>query len=390
MTHRWLVWLCALLLLAPLAGARALAAEPYDIYVLVSQTGQGAFVGKSQPLAIQAAEDVVNRGGGINGRPVHFVIQDDQTDPALAVQLYNGILAKHVPVVIGPGFSAPCFAVLPLVKTEIVQYCLAPSIHPPAGAYSFSGSVSTKDLAAAGLRYFRQRGWTKIAVIDTTDATGQDGDQIFKENLELPENKDFKVVAFEHYAPADVTVAAQISRIKASGAQAIYSWVTGTPFGTLLHSVYDSGLDIPIITNAGNISNTQMSQYINFLPKEIYFTGLRFLGHNTIGPGPVRNVQNQFYSALRAKGIEPDLLYSIAWDPVMVVVDALRHVGTDASAKQVHDYIEQLHSFPGINGIIDFRDGGQRGLTASAALIVRWNPTTKEWIPVSKPGGSPL
>jgi branched-chain amino acid transport system substrate-binding protein len=388
--QRMLVWLCAALIVSAAGSARAVAADPYDIYVIISQTGQGAFVGKSQTQAIEAAETVINREGGIKGRPVHFVIQDDQTDPSLAVQLYNGVLAKHVPVVIGPGFSAPCFAVLPLVKTDIVQYCLAPSIHPPPGAYSFSGSVSTKDLAAAGLRYFHKRGWTKIAVIDTTDATGQDGDNIFKENLELPENKDFKVVAFEHYAPSDVTVSAQISRIKASGAQAIYSWVTGTPFGTLLHGVFDSGLDVPILTNAGNISNAQMSQYIAFLPKQIYFTGLRFLGHNTIGAGPVRNVQNQFYTSLRARGVEPDLLYSIAWDPVMIVVDALRHVGTDASAKQVHDYIEQLHSFAGINGIIDFRDGSQRGLTANAALIVRWNPETKEWIPVSKPGGTPL
>lgn len=390
MFGRRLGGLIAAVVLGAAGGGPARAAEPYDINVILSLSGQGAFVGRSQAQAVGAAEGLINRAGGINGRPVRLVIQDDQTDPALAVQLYNGILAKHVPVVLGPGFAAPCYAVLPLVKTDIVQYCLVPSIHPPPGAYTFSSAVSTKDLAAAGLRYLRLRGWTKIAVIDTTDATGQDGDRILKENLELPENRDLKVVAFEHFTPADATVAAQMWRIKASGAQAIYAWVTGRPFGTVLFRAYESKFDIPILTNEGNVSNEQMAQYRAFFPRQVYFTGLRFLGRNPVGPQPIRDAQRRFSGALRAKGIEPDLLSGTAWDPVMVVVDALRHVGTEATAKQVHDYIEQLHAFPGIDGFIDFRDGSQRGLTADAALIVRWDVQSREWIPVSKPGGTPL
>jgi branched-chain amino acid transport system substrate-binding protein len=382
--------LIATLVVVATLGTPARAADPYNINVILSMTGQGAFLGKSAAIAIDAAEQVINKQGGIKGRPVHFVIQDDQSDPKLAVQLFNQVVASKVPIVLGPDFSAPCYAVVPLVKEDIVQYCLAPSIHPPAGAYSFSGSVSTKDLAAAGIRYFRMRGLTKIAVLDTTDATGQDGDNIIKENLALPENKGMSIVAFEHMAPSDVNVTAQMSRIEASGAQAVIAWVTGSPFGTVLHAAFDTGLSIPLLTNAGNISNGQMSQYVQFLPKELVFTGLRFLGHAQSGPGPVRDVQAAFYSALREKGIEPDLLYSIPWDPVMVTVDALRHVGTNASAKQVHDYIENLHGFPGINGEFDFRDGSQRGIGADAALIVKWVPDTKEWIPVSGFGGKPL
>ena len=383
-------FLTAIFLLAA-AGSHAGAADPYEIHVIVSLTGQGAFVGQAHDATRLAAEGGINRAGGIRGRPVHFVIEDDKTDPALAVQLYNAVVAKHVPVVLGPSFSAPCYAVVPLVKTDIVEYCLVPSIHPPPGAYSFSGGVSTKDLAAAGIRYLRGRGFTQLGVLDTTDATGQDGDEILKENLALPENKAVKVVDIEHFSPGDITVAAQVARIRASGAQAIYTWVTGTPFGTVLHGIFDNGLDVPVLTNAGNISNPQMSQYVNFLPQQLYFTGLRFLGHQTIGPGPVRDAQTVFYSALhQALGTDPDELYGTAWDPVMIVVDALRHVGTDASAKQLHDYIEQIHGYAGINGMMDFRDGSQRGVNGDAALVVRWERATKAWIPVSKPGGAPL
>jgi hypothetical protein len=62
-------------------------------------------------------------------------------------------------------------------------------------------------------------------------------------------------------------------------------------------------------------------------------------------------------------------------------VSALRKYGTTLTATQLHDYIESMYGFAGINGIIDFRDGSQRGLTPSAALVVRWDPAAKSWLP---------
>ena len=56
----------------------------------------------------------------------------------------------------------------------------------------------------------------------------------------------------------------------------------------------------------------------------------------------------------------------------------------------MHDYIEALHGYSGINGIIDFRDGSQRGFTGSSAVIVEWSKAKNDWIPVSAAGGVPL
>lgn len=388
--RRLTLLLAAAILAATALGSRATAADPYIIYAETSLTGQGAFVGKGQEIAFRAAEAIVNRTGGIHGRPVHFVLQDDQTDPQLAVQIFNGVVAKHAPVILGPGFSAPCYAVWPLVKAQIVNYCLAPSIHPAPGSYAFSGSVSTKDLALAGIRFFHAHGWNKIAVLDTTDATGQDGDNIIKEKLALPEFKDMQVVDFEHFAPADVGISAQVARIKASGAQAIISWVTGTPFGTVCRGLTDAAVETPVFTNAGNISYAQMAQYKNFLPKNLYFTGFRFLGRDVPEPPAVRKADETFYAAMKEQGVRPDTLSSIAWDPIFVVVDALRHLPESPTPKQVHDYLEQLHGYPGINGFMDFRGGNQRGVDASAAMMVRYDAATADWVPVSKPGGMPL
>jgi branched-chain amino acid transport system substrate-binding protein len=378
--------LAALTCAANLAPAGA--ADPYDVNVLLSLTGPGAFLGQSEAKSLQAIELITNRSGGINGRPVHFVVSDDESSPQLAVQLTNALIAKGVPIMLGPSYSATCYAVLPIVKNGPVQYCYTPSVHTVAPSFTFSSGVSTNDLALAGMRYFRERGLRKLAILVTTDATGQDGENVIKQDLTLPENAGLSLVATEHFTPGDISINAQISRLKSSGAQYVIAWVTGTPFGTVLKGAVDGGLDLPILTNAGNLSVVQMTQYAGFVPKELYFTGFRFLRYKQAGPGPVRDADREFYSALAEVGVSnPDGTNSSNWDATRVAIDALRHTGPNPTADQLRAYIANLHGFAGINGIMDFRDGQQRGYKDNAGLVVRWDAPAKQFVPVSLPGG---
>ena len=376
--------------LALLAGAVAPArsADPYDINVVISLTGPGAFLGQAGAKTIGAIEQLVNKSGGIKGRPVHFVFADDQTSPATAVQLTNAIIAKGAPIVLGSAVGATCSAMMPLFKNGPLQYCYSPVIHPVAPSYVFSAGASTRDLSLAGIRWAHLRGIHKIALLSSTDSTGQDGETVNKENLARPEFAGMQVVANEHFNASDININAQLSRIKASGAELLYAQTVGTPFGTVLKDAFDTGLDMPILTNSGNINFTQMTQYAAFVPKDVYFTGLRYLEHATAAPGPVRDAQLQFIAAMKAVGIaQPDFSHVFAWDATMIAVNALRHLGTNATAAQIREYIASLHGYAGINGIMDFRDGQQRGLTENAALVVRWDATKHDFVPASRPGG---
>jgi branched-chain amino acid transport system substrate-binding protein len=379
------------LLLFPAGTLPARAAEPFTINVLLSLTGAGAFLGTAEARTLSAIEKLVNSTGGVRGRPLHFDIADDGSSPQTAVQLATALKAKNVPVIMGPSYSATCYAVLPLVKDGPVQYCYAPSVHTTTPSFTFSASVSTKDLAFAGIRWMRKRGLTKMALLVTTDATGQDGENVVKQDLQSPENKTVELVATEHFNPGDISISAQLERIKAAGAQTVIAWVTGTPFGTVLKGAVDAGVTVPILTNAGNLSNVQMTQYASFLPKELYFTGFRYQAYKVAGAGPVRDADRQFIAAMTQVGVpDPDGTGQQAWDATMIVVNAFKRLGTDASAQQLRTYIAGLHGYAGINGIMDFRDGQQRGLRENSAVIVRWDPARKNWVPMSKPGGDPL
>jgi branched-chain amino acid transport system substrate-binding protein len=380
-----------LAVLATGAVRAAGATDPFVIPVVLSLTGGGAFLGKSENQSLQIIEDFVNNHGGIKNRPIHFDVADDQSNPQVAVQLTNGALAKKPPVILGSDVVAMCNAMAAVVKANgPVQFCFSPGIHPAPGSYTFTASVGTDDLATASLRYFHGRHLDRVAIITSTDASGQDAERAFMTAARRPENAGVTFVAVEHFNPTDVSVSAQFAHIASAHPDALVAWSTGTPFGTLLHGINDSGLDLPTIGGNGNLTYPQLAQYAAFTPKQMFFPSPRFFAREQVLPGPLRDAQTRFFAAFAAVGVKPDVAHSFSWDPALIVVDALEHVGLDASPDAVRAYIENSHGFVGINGLYDFRDGSQRGLGLNTAVIVHWDAVKSVFTGVSKPGGAPL
>jgi branched-chain amino acid transport system substrate-binding protein len=189
-----------------------------------------------------------------------------------------------------------------------------------------------------------------------------------------------------------VSVAAQIEHIKAANPQALIAWSTGAPIATVFKGIIQAGLDIPIATTNGNMTYAQMTQYASFLPKQLYIAAPEWVQHDgviTLDPA-VEAAQKRFFDTFKAANVKPDIAATLAWDPVMIVSDALQHLGIGASAQQLRDYIGGLKGFAGINGIYDFPKIPQRGLDVQAAIVTRWSPQAQTWQLVSKPTGIPL
>jgi branched-chain amino acid transport system substrate-binding protein len=385
--------LTAIALLGIGLGATATqAADPYDINVIVPLTGGGSFAGKGQQVNLDALAAVVNKDGGIDGRPVHFVYSDDQTSPQIAVQLANQVLANHPPVILGSSLVAMCNAIAPLTAAGPVMYCLSPGIHPPAGSYDYSVADNSYDLVATVLRYFRLKGWTKIAVMSSTDASGQDFDKGLTTELAKPENTTLQKVEHQHFNTSDMSVTAQLETIKSAQPQALIAWTTGAAIATIFRGILQTGLDIPVATTNGNQTLAQMEQYAPFMPKQLLIPSALFPPHDglfELDPR-VEKVQHEMYDVLKERGITPDNMTSTSWDAGLIVVSALRKLGPNATAEQIRDYINGLTDFPGVNGMYDFGKYPQRGLGADGAVMVRYAQEKTNWIWLSKPGGTPL
>jgi branched-chain amino acid transport system substrate-binding protein len=189
-------------------------------------------------------------------------------------------------------------------------------------------------------------GWTKIAEINNTDATGQANE---KSNTALVQaSKDLKLVDTEHFNPTDISVTAQMTHIEGSGAQAILAGVTGTPAASVLKAMIQLGMDTPIEISSGNQSFPQMEQWRAFLPKGLVLSSSLFPEHDgllKLDPR-VEKAQHDMYAALAAHGLKADNMEATSWDAGLIVVSALRALGPNATAVQVRDYILNLTDFP--------------------------------------------
>jgi len=371
------------------ASAPAIAAEPVDLPSILSLTGPAAFIGGEEQKALIAIERDVNAHGGIHGRPIHFVVQDDQSSPQVGVQLVNALAAKNVPAIFGPTASGVCSAVYAIVKDAgPVSYCYAPGIHPAPGSYAFSATVGSRDMATVIARWIRLKGWTRVAIISSTDASGQDFEHGFDAALAEPDNAGtLHLIAREHFAVNDLTVTAQLARIKTAAPQVLIAWTAGTGFGTVMHGVKDTGIDLPIVGGNGNMIPQQLAQYADFLPKDVYFPGGRGMSREGTGAGPVRDKQTVYFNAMAALGAKISFPNFAAWDSTLVMLDGFRDLGFNINARQMRDSIRARRGWVGINGIYDFRDAEQRGVGPMNCVIDRYDPAKGVFEPASKPGG---
>jgi branched-chain amino acid transport system substrate-binding protein len=381
-------WIAVVLVLC---SVPARSAEPYTINAILSLTGSGAFLGQDQAAGYNLVEQVVNSSGGINGTPIHFSITDDQSSPQVAAQLASGLIAQHVQVILGSTLVAPCRVIAALVEDNgPFNYCLSNGFQPKTGSYVFSINFSTIDSVGAMIRYFKGRGWTRLAYIVSTDATGQDAETNINAALATTAGTGVQVVAREHFNATDINVAAQMSRIKAANPNVVITWATGSPLGTLLRGVRDAGIDLPLGTSAGNLTYAEMKQFDSIMPAELYFSAPGPMAEGAHIDKAVAPAMTAFKAALSKAGFVAQQGYVFAWDSAFATIGALKKLGLGASAAQIRAYLASQHALPGASGIYDFADRPQRGLTISSVYVVRWDKGRNTWVAASEPGGAPL
>jgi hypothetical protein len=74
----------------------------------------------------------------------------------------------------------------------------------------------------------------------------------------------------------------------------------------------------------------------------------------------------------------------------LIMLDALRVLGTNANPDDIRTYVSRLKGFSGTAGRYDFPKIPQRGIGEASEYIGRWDAAKGNWVSVSKAGGLPL
>jgi branched-chain amino acid transport system substrate-binding protein len=151
---------------------------------------------------------------------------------------------------------------------------------------------------------------------------------------------------------------------------------------------------IPVMTSNGNESYKQMQSLGSALPDQLYFPSSQFrLSPGTL-TGQAKTLVDQFNATMKAGGQPvPDEGNALVWDPALLVISALRKLGVDATAQQIHQYISSLTNYVGIAGAYNFASKAQadnRGLTIKSVYVTEWNKSKQDWAQASGPSGAAL
>jgi ABC-type branched-subunit amino acid transport system substrate-binding protein len=145
-------------------------AEKLRLGVLTPLTGAGGFDGPRMLKAMQSVADEINAGGGLLGRKIELVVEDDQTNPEAAVRAARKLIdVEKVPVIMGTWASAVTTAVAPLCwesKTFLTTVSGADSITKlPHQGYLIRTQPNNKLQATKHAKFIAELGKKRVFVL---------------------------------------------------------------------------------------------------------------------------------------------------------------------------------------------------------------------------------
>lgn len=369
--------------------------SPVVFHVILSETGGASFLGQTEKKSLSVFEKYINETGGIQGHPIQMDIVDNQTNPQVAVSLATPWMSGSIPFILNGSIGETDKAVDALSTTSgPFVYDLSPVEHPPANSMIFSSGFSLLSEIQADLTFFKDHGWKNIAALTSTDSSGQAGYAALTQALGEPQFSSLHLITHQVFGDTDVSVTSQLSVIKADHPQAMITWTTGTPLGTVLKGMSDLNMEsLPTTADSGNGSFSEMESFGSIVPKDLYIAaGALTIPAAQLPQGAVRTQVAALQEAVHKAGLHPQgialgLGWANAWDPAYLVTKALRKIGPEANAHQILSYLEHLHGVAGTIGIYNTSPTNHRGLTTQDVYELSWNGKT--FVAVSTAGGSP-
>ena len=373
-------------------------AETYKIGFLAAITGGAAFLGEPERDAALMLQQQLDEQGGIVGpdgalHKVEIIIYDTQGSGDVAIPLAKKLFDDDKVIAIVGGTRSPVsMALVPIMQEAEIPYVSMASssaiVEPASEHYwVFKTPQSNKHTAPLQISYVKSLGLTKIANLYVNNAYGEDGRNAVQEAAEAA---GIEIVLVETFEATDTDVTAQLTKIKASGAEALV--VTAIPPGASIvtKQFRELGLDIPLIHNHG----IGMKPFIALAGAEdsegvVFPMGKMVAADALDDSDPQKAALLQFIEDYETFSGNPASTFAgHSWDGVKVVLMALETMPADLSLDEqrvyVRDAIENIQGFAGTGGIFNFSAEDHVGLSADDVVMVRITDGDWEYYPPEK------
>lgn len=237
-------------------GMAAAAEEAGDGNIVfglsIGLTGSLALEGDRVVKSVNMAIDEINSAGGVLGRNLEVVVEDDQGDADMSLVVAKKMGEnKDVVAMLGPHMTNSVLAVDQTMRDYTMPAFVggtALSISELDNPYIYRTRSSDHLNAAAAARYLvEDLGATNIALLYNNVDLGIGAKGIIEEYLA---EQGMKLAAAEAHSPGDVDMTGQILNVKNSGADAIIIWCYPAEAAIITRQIRELGIDLPVIGGA--------------------------------------------------------------------------------------------------------------------------------------------
>lgn len=325
-------------------------------------TGNIATFGQSTTRGMGLAVEEINARGGVLGKPLQLIVEDDGSDQQQVPNAVNKLITKdNVVIVIGEVASSNSMA-----GASVCQPARVPMLTPSStnvnvtkeGDFIFR-SCFTDDFQAAVMALFARRNLKARTVAILKDVQSD-----YSKGLTEFFQKSFtalggQVLGVEAYAQKDKDFSAQLTKIKTLKPDVIYLPGYYEDIGNICRQARELGLTSTFIGGDG-WDSPKLTELGGEAVEGCYFS-------NHYSKEEQRPEVQTFVKAFQERyGEAPDALAACGYDAVRIVADALRRAGV-AERKALRDALAQTKNFPGVTGIITI--DAQRNAQKKAVVL---------------------
>jgi branched-chain amino acid transport system substrate-binding protein len=217
------------------------------------------------------------------------------------------------------------------------------------------------------MAYLADQGVTKIALITDTGGFGADGLAVLE--AEAPK-AGITIVESQTFNAGDTDMTAQLTKIKASDAEAVVVWNAGKEAAIVAKNTAQLNIDLPLYGGHGN-ARTEFIEGAGAAAEGFRFAAGKVLVPEAYGTGtPGYHVATEFIERYTERyGKSPDTFAGHAYDGLYLIVEAMRRLDEGFSAQDLRAEIERTSGYVGIGGTFTFSATDHNGMAASDLVM---------------------
>jgi len=334
-------------LFSAVALTPALAAEPIRIGVVVSITGWGGFLGAPMKDAFIAIAEDANRRGGLLGRQIELIIEDDTSNPSTAVIATTKLIRdKRASVIVGPTIVDSGMAMIPTCEQEQTPFVVTGPVPNLGKKWVFiigpgdiRGAARLLELVVTDL------GMKRIALLHDSTNYGKVGASIY--NKEITRYPGAALIIQERYDNSDTNMVPQLTKIKAAGPDIMILHGTGGLAAVIAKNYKQLGMKVPVIASHA----TAVPDFVKLAGPIAEESGWIMFGlkSNIAESLPAddayrKNLYEPFKKLMKDKygdSTKINLFHETAYDGLTAAMEAIKTAGTD-NRGAIRDALEKI------------------------------------------------